>query len=136
MERLVIYLALHGVLVLIVSLVSGRWFSKAITTGGNEVAWRVMHSGGTMGGIMLIAFSSLIPLIALPQWGIGLFVWSIIAGTWFFISAMMAAAITGERGLTGGGSLINRSVRYCYVIGALLSLAGCGLLLVGLINAL
>jgi len=136
MERLVIYLALHGVLALIVSLVSGRWFSKAITTGGNEVAWRVVHSGGSMGGIMLIAFSSLLPVIVLPHWGVQLFVWSIIAGTWFFIIAMIVAAVTGERGLTSGGSLINRCVKYGYVIAALLSLGGCIVLLIGLINAL
>jgi len=99
MEQFVIYLALHGVLALIVSLVSGHWFSKAITTGGSEVAWRVVHSGGSMGGIMLIAFSSLIPIMALPLWATLLFVWFIILGTWLFIVAMIVAAITGQRGL-------------------------------------
>jgi hypothetical protein len=136
MEQLVIYLALHGVLALTVSLVSGRWFSKAITTGGNEVAWRVVHSGGSMGGIMLIAFSSLVPIIVLPQWGAELFVWSIVFGTWLFIIAMIVAAITGERGLKGGGSLVNRGIYSCYFVGALLSLVGCSLLLVGLLSAL
>ena len=136
MEQFIVYLALHGVLALIVSLVSGRWFSRAITTGGNEVAWRVVHSGGSMGGIMLIAFSSLIPILVLPQWATTAFVWSIILGTWLFIIAMIIAAITGERGLKGGGSLVNRGVYFCYIVGAFLSLIGCGLLLAGLLRAL
>lgn len=136
MEKFSIYLALHGVLVLVVSLVSGRWFSKAINTAGNEVAWRVVHSGGSMGGIMLIAFSSLMPIIELPQWGVELFVWTIIIGTWLFIIAMVVAAITGERGLINNGTLINRCIYCCYFIGALLSIAGCSILLFGLFNAL
>lgn len=44
MEQNIIYLALNGVLILIVSLVSGRWFSKAIISSGNDVAWRDVHS--------------------------------------------------------------------------------------------
>jgi hypothetical protein len=136
MEHFAIYLALHGVLVLIVSLISGRWFSRAITTGGNEVAWRVVHSGGSMGGIMLIAFSSLISIIVLPLWATELFVWFIILGTWLFIIAMIVAAITGQRGLKGSGSLTNRGVFSFYIIGALLSLFGCCLLLIGLLRAL
>lgn len=136
MEQDVIYLAIHGVLVLVVSLISGRWFSKAITSGGNEVAWRVVHSGGSMGGIMLIAFASLIPHLVLPMWAVSLFMWSIILGTWLFIIAMIVAAITGDRGLKAGGSLYNRGVYFGYMFGAIFSLAGCGLLLAGLFRAL
>ncbi|MCK5387251.1 MAG: hypothetical protein KAJ39_08690 [Gammaproteobacteria bacterium] len=131
-----IYLAFHGVLILTVSLVSGGWFAKAIITKGNEVAWRVVHSGGSMGGIMLIAFSSLVPVMVLPQWAETLFVWSIILSAWLFIIAMIVAAITGERGLKTGGSLINRGVYYFYIFGSLFSLVGCGLLLKGLYSAL
>lgn len=136
MEQNTIYLAFNGVLVLIASLVSGRWFSKAIKSGGNDVAWRVVHSGGSMGGIMLIAFSSLIPLLVLPKLGSTLFVWFTISGTWFFIIAMTSAAITGERGLKSGGSLTNQGIYYTYMLGAVFTLAGCGLLLVGLYRAL
>lgn len=136
MEQNIIYLGIHGVLVLVVSLMSGRWFSKAITSGGNEVAWRVVHSGGSMGGIMLIAFSSLLPHLVLPQWAVSLFIWTIILGTWLFIIAMIVAAITGERGLKAGGSLINRGVYFGYMFGAIFSIAGCGLLLAGLFGAL
>ena len=116
--------------------VSGRWISKAVTPGGNEVARRVVHSGGSMGGIMLIAFSSLLPHLVLPIWAFSLFMWSIILGTWLFIIAMIVAAITGDRGLKAGGSLYNQGVYYGYMFGAIFSLAGCGLLLVGLFSAL
>jgi len=136
MEQSIIYLALNGVLVLIVSLISGRWFSKAIKSGGNEVAWRVVHSGGSMGGIMLIAFSSLVPLLALSKLNSTLFVWFSIIGTWLFVIAMTVAAITNERGLKSQGSLTNKGVYFTYMFGAVFTLVGCGLLVVGLYSAL
>ena len=136
MEQNIIYLALHGVLILTVSLTSGSWFAKAINTKGNDVAWRVLHSGGSMGGIMLIAFSSLVSIIVLPQWLVTFFVWSIILSAWLFIIAMIAAAITGERGSKIGGSVMNRGVYYFYFVAGLFSLIGCGLLLIGLYRAL
>lgn len=136
MDKSAVYLALNGVLILLVSLISGRWFSRAITTKGNEVAWRVVHSGGSMGGIMLIAFSSLVSLLVLSPWAMVVFVWSSIAGTWLFILAMIAAAVTGERGLTNGGSLINQGIYHTYIVAAFSSLVGCGILLAGLYGAL
>ena len=114
MEQNVIYLAFNGVLILTVSLISGGWFAKAINIRGNEVAWRVVHSGGSMGGIMLIAFSSLVPVIVMPQWSMTILVWSVILSAWLYIIAMIVAAITGERGLKTGGSVINRGVYYFY----------------------
>jgi hypothetical protein len=136
MDKSAVYLAINGVSVLLVSLISGRWFSKAITTQGNEVAWRVVHSGGSMGGIMLIAFSSLVSLLVLPHWAMSLFVWSTIIGIWLFILAMIAAAVTGERGLTNGGTQINRGVYHTYIVASFSSLLGCGILLAGLYRAL
>lgn len=136
MEQSMIILAINGVLILTISLISGGWFANAITTKGNEVAWRVVHSGGSMGGIMLIAFASLLPLVVLPQWAETLFLCSITLSAWLFIIAMIAAAITGQRGLKPGGSLINRGVYYFYIIASILSLVGCGLLLKGLYSAL
>jgi len=136
MERYSVYLALHGVLALTVSMVCGRWFSKAIITQGNEVAWRVVHSGGSMGGIMLIAFSSLIPLVQLSNTLISFFVYAIITGTWLFILAMITAAVTGERGLINSGARSNKFVFIGYMVASVCTLIGCGLLITGLVLAL
>ena len=135
-EQHIIYLALNGVLVLIVSLASGHWFARAIIKQGNEVAWRVVHSSGCMTGIMLIVFSSLIPILVLPQWAMMLFAWSIIFGTWIFLIALIIAAMSGERGLKSSGSRINRGLFFSFIAGALLTYIGCSILLAGLIRAL
>jgi hypothetical protein len=89
-----------------------------------------------MGGILLIAFTSLISLLVLSRWAMSFFVWSIILGTWLFLLGMIVAAITGERGLKSGGSLISQGVHYAYLVGAFCSLLGCGFMLAGLFRAL
>jgi hypothetical protein len=47
MERLAVYLALHGAVVLTVSLVAGLLLHRAIRLEGNVAAWHLAHSGGS-----------------------------------------------------------------------------------------
>lgn len=52
-------LILHGIIILFIGVVSGYAFSKAIQNQPEkQVAWRVVHSGGSMAGIMLMAFGA------------------------------------------------------------------------------
>ena len=89
-----------------------------------------------MGGIMLIAFSSLIAVIELSKVSMLVFVWTIITGTWLFIIAMITAAITGERGLSGDGSVANKFVYVSYMLASVSTLIGCVILMAGLVLAL
>ena len=52
---------LHGLIILMVGFLAGFPFAKAIKLqNGKEVAWRVVHSGSSVAGIMLIAIGGVI----------------------------------------------------------------------------
>ena len=54
MERLAIYLALHGAIVLTISLVAGLLLHKAIRLGRPLAAWHLAHAGVSSRGVMLM----------------------------------------------------------------------------------
>jgi hypothetical protein len=136
MEQFAIHFVLHGVIVLATGLVGGLLFARAIKSGHNEVAWRVVHSGGCSAGVMLVAISSSLRYVALPLAGHALLGWTLIGGTYALVIGMVVAAATGHRGLSGGGSIGNRFVNYAYLAGTVATLVGCGLLLVGILRTL
>lgn len=52
---MIYYFILNGFIALFVSVIAGYAFAKAIkSTPDREVAWRVVHSGGSVAGIMLM----------------------------------------------------------------------------------
>jgi hypothetical protein len=67
MEGLAQQLVLHGSLVLLSGFLGGIFFARAIKREKGEVAWRVVHAGASMGGIMLIALGPAIPQLALES---------------------------------------------------------------------
>jgi hypothetical protein len=136
MDQLAVHFALHGAVVLASGLVGGLLFARAIKAGRGEVAWRVVHSGGSMAGVMLLAVASALRYVTLPPLALALLAWTLIGGTYLLVVGMVVAAVTGGRGLAGGGSPANRFVYLLYLLGSVASLAGCGLLLVGLIRSL
>jgi hypothetical protein len=58
MERLAIYLALHGAIVLTISLVAGLLLHKAIRLGRPVAAWHLAHAGVSSRGVMLMAIAA------------------------------------------------------------------------------
>jgi uncharacterized membrane protein len=95
---MVYYLILNGVLVLFVSVVGGFAFAKVIkSTPEREVAWRVVHSGGSMAGVMLLAFAGIWQYILLGIYEQTV-AWSLIISTQFMVVGMFLAAISGKRG--------------------------------------
>lgn len=134
MTLLALQLSFHGSILLLAGLVGGLFFARAIQLKRGEVAWRVVHAGGVAAGVMLLA-------LAVPsQWmsagdgarlvmGIGL-----IGGSYLLCLGMFIAAIWNTRGIPGGGSLLNRLVAMLYGIGTVMSLAGCSVLVIGLLR--
>jgi hypothetical protein len=135
-DRLAILLALHGVAVLIVSLVSGLLLHKNIRLAGNPEAWHLAHSGGSGRGVLLLALAGIIQLLALPRWQIYIMASLMLFFVWTSVAAMMLAAATGERGVTWSGSPVSRFVFALYVVGAIAVFPAAGLLVVGLLRAL
>ena len=135
MDPLTRQLVLHGSLVLLSGFIGGLFFARAINRAEREVAWRVVHSGATMGGVMLLALAPLASQLGVQSWAQQLVAWSFIIGTEAFVVGMYVAALYGARGLQAGGGRINLAVRLCYMVGTSLTLLGSAVLIVGAIRA-
>lgn len=136
MEKLAIHLALHGAVVLTVSLFGGLFLYRTILKKRNVAAWHLVHSGGSGRGIVLLALAAIIHLLALPLWQLSTLVWLVIFFTWTSMLAMIIAAVSGERGLRCNGSNTNKLVYILYVLGTIAIFPACSLLIFGLLNAL
>ncbi len=127
MTRLQRHLLLHGSIVLLVGLLSGAGFSEAITGAQGEHAeraWRVAHSGLSLGGALLIAFGAALPALVLSERAASFLVWSLVASGYGFVIALPYGAVAGMRGLQLVGPASNLIVFVGNAVGALGSLVG------------
>lgn len=136
MDRLAVHLALHGALVLTAGIAGGLLLYRVMLRGKPEAAWHLVHAGGTVRGVLLIALAGIIQLLPLPLWLLTIFAWLIIASIWASMFAMFIAAASGERGLRFEGSGRNKLVYLFYALHIVTIVPACGLLIVGLIDAL
>ena len=136
MDKLAIHLALHGALVLTVSVFGGLLLHRAILKNKNVAGWHLLHAGGSARGILLIALAAIIHLPALPFWQLSTLTWLIIFFVWTSTLAMIIVALSGERGFGWFGSNTNKLIYILYVLGAIAVFPACMLLILGLFNAL
>lgn len=136
MDKLAIHLALHGSLVLTVSLVAGLILYRFILKKNSDPAWHLVHAGGTARGVMLIALAAIIHLPVLPPWQLSALVWLMIFFAWASTLAMFIAAVSGERGLRLSGSGTNKLIFILYGLDVVTVFPACFLLILGLLNAL
>jgi len=136
MEKLAIHLALHGVVVLTVSVLAGLFLYRSILKNKNKADWHLVHAGGSARGIMLIALAATINLPALPLWLLSALVWLIIFFTWTSTLAMLIRAFTGEKGFNYIGPKANKLVYTLYAIGTIAIFPALLLLIFGLIKTL
>jgi hypothetical protein len=127
-------LILHGGIILLMGLLSGIPFGRAIVQGKPEDTvrgWRVAHSGITMGGVLLLALSSVVPHLQLSVSARALLVWTFIGSSYEFAFALPLGAHYGHRGLSSVPPFLNRIVYLGNIIGVVGSLAGAFILLWG-----
>lgn len=136
MDNLKVLLALHGAVVLTVSVIGGLFLYRAILKTEKIAAWHVVHSGGTVRGVMLIALAAIIQYPTLPMWQLATIVWLILFFTWTSMLAMIIAAVSGERGLGYSGSSTNKLVYILYAVGTVAIFPACSLLIYGLLKSL
>ena len=136
MEKLVIYLALNGALVLTISLLAGLFLYLAIRDGKEQAAWHLLHAGGTSRGVMLIALAAIIEYPALPFWQLATTAWLVIFFVWTSMFAMSIRAVSGERGLRLTGSIPNKIVYILYALGTIAIFPACALLIFGFVKAI
>jgi hypothetical protein len=132
-------LIFHGSLILLVGLLCGAPFGRAIVRRKSEAtvqAWRVAHSSLTAGGVLLLALAAVVPHLLLSPFAMGAMVWAFVASAYAFAAALPLGAHYGHRGLTSGPPNLNRVVYFGNVLGAVGSLAGAVVLLWGAYAAL
>jgi hypothetical protein len=132
-------LILHGGIILLVGLLSGIPFGRAVVHGKPEATvrgWRVAHSGITLGGVLLLALSSAVPHLQLSISARALLVWAFIASSYGFAVALPLGAHYGHRGLSYVPPFLNRMVYLGNIIGVAGSLVGAFILLWGAYAAL
>lgn len=132
-------LILHGGIILLLGLLSGVPFGRAIFQGKSEAAvraWRVAHSGLSMGGVLLLALALVVPQLQLGASALALLVWAFVASGYAFAVALPLGAHYGHRGLTMAPPFLNRVVYFGNMIGVAGSLAGTLILVWGAYAAL
>lgn len=136
MNDLAIHLALHGVMVLTVSVVGGLLLYRSILRDTRRADWHLLHAGGSARGILLIALAGVIDLVDLKSWLIATAVWFVIYFAWTSTLAMLIRAYSRETGFRFAGSKTNKFVYVLYASGALVLFPGLLMLAIGLFRSL
>ena len=131
--NLSLQLLFHGAIVLLIGQLSGIPYGSAITKNkGKDVAraWRVAHSGLSMGGTTMIAIAAAINQLEINAIALDILVWSSIISGYGFCLALPYGAWVGERGLEVGKTFENKIVYLGNIVGAWGSLVSTTALLV------
>jgi hypothetical protein len=118
-----------------VSLFGGLLLYRVLLKDKNPATWHLVHAGGTVRGVLLIALAASIPLLGLPLSQVSLFVWLMIISIWASMVAMILAAVSGERGLRLTGSIANKLVYLFYAVHIVTIFPAVFLLIYGLFKA-
>ena len=132
--NLSLQLLFHGAIVLLIGLLSGIPYGSAITKEQGEEAiraWRVAHSGLTMGGTTIIAFAAIINQLDINAIALSILVWSLVISGYGFSIALPYGAWVGHRGLAVGKTIESNIVYLGNVVGAVGSLVSTSTLIFG-----
>ena len=126
MEESARHLLFHGVIILLLGLLAGIPYGRAILMKKSEkniLAWRVAHSSLSMGAILMF---SLVPILSLLSVGFEI-KWTIVVlfiiTGYAFSFALYLGPNVGHRGLAYGGPMSAKLVYFGNSLGALASLA-------------
>jgi hypothetical protein len=139
MKRAQLQILLHGLVVLLVGLLCGVPYGRAITHDWGEEAvraWRVAHFGLVVGGIWLMVVASVSNLLVLTTRTSALLVYSAVTSAYGFTVALVVAAIAGVRGLELAGPALNIIAFLANSVAAVASLVSVGVMLFGTLVAL
>jgi hypothetical protein len=139
MKRAQLQILLHGLIVLLVGLLCGIPYGRAITHDWGEEgvrAWRVAHFGLVVGGIWVMVVAGVSHLLVLTKRSIALLVYSVVTSAYGFTVALVVAAVGGVRGLELAGPTLNVIAFLANAVAASASLVWVAVMLLGTIVAL
>ena len=119
--NLSLQLLFHGAIVLSIGQLSGIPYGSAIAMKKDEDlvrAWRVAHSGLSMGGTTMIAIAAALNLLDTNAIALSIVVWSSVISGYGFCLALPYGAWVGHRGLTVGKTIENKLVYAGNMVGA------------------
>jgi len=128
MEASARHLVFHGAIVLLVGLLCGGPYARAINRKAPAhivQSWRVAHSSLPIGAILMFAVAALLSSWAVSdgvKWAISV---ALIVSSYAFCVSLPLAAVVGHRGLTSEGPFSAKVVFVGNVAGAWLSGAAC-----------
>jgi heme-degrading monooxygenase HmoA len=130
---------LHGLVILLIGLLCGVPYGRAITQGWGDEAvrgWRIAHFSLVVGGMWLMLVAAVVPLLVLSSRGIRTLVYSVVTSGYAFTVALVVAAGGGVRGLQWGGSALNIVSFLGNMVASVASLVWVATSIVGTLRAL
>ena len=130
---------LHGFVVILVGLLCGVPYGRAITHGWGEEAvrgWRIAHFSLVVGGMWLMVVAATVHLLALGRRGIATLVYSVVTSGYAFTIALVVGASGGVRGLDATGPTLNVIAFVCNLIASAASLVWVAVSIFGAVRAL
>lgn len=125
MNEIMKQLILHGSIILLIGLIAGAPYGRAILKKQSDNTvhiWRMAHLSLPIAATLLFAIASFITLLGVSdalKWSIAIL---FIVSTYAFGFAMFLGAPSGERGLTLRGPVIAKIAHAGHMTGALTSL--------------
>ena len=119
------YLVFHGTIILLIGLLCGAPYGRAITSrAATHIVhgWRVAHLSLPIGAILMLAVAPLLPAFAVAGAIKQLIAAMLIVSGYSFSVALPLAAMVGERGLSARGPLTAKVVFAGNLLGAATSL--------------
>jgi hypothetical protein len=132
MEEAARNLVFHGAIVLIIGLMCGMPYGKAINRKASEhtvQAWRLAHLALPIGAILMIAVAAVLTPFMVSttlKWVIAV---SLIASSYAFCFSLLLAPVVGHRGLSARGPLAAKLVYLGNSAGAFFSMLAAVVLL-------
>lgn len=138
MEPSARHLAFHGAVVLLIGLLCGGPYARAINQGAPAHivhAWRVAHASLPIGAVLMLAVSAVLSSFAAAPTVKWLITVSLAVSSYAFCLSLPLAAIVGHRGLSSEGPTSAKLVYAGNMVGAGASLvAAVALVYAGLIS--
>lgn len=130
MDAVAKHLLFHSSIVLIVGLLTGAPYARAIKREAPAHiihSWRVAHDSLPIGAILMMAVASVMSHFAVSAGVKLMLAISLIASSYAFCFALVLAPLAGHRGLSSSGPLSAKLVYFGNVAGAALSLVAAAL---------